>query len=59
MSVDAVRSERAATARQQARYAAEDAVRQLAVGLHSIARTNLQEAINLLGYADAVEAGEK
>ena len=59
MSVDAVRAERAATARQQARYASEDATRQMTVGHYQLARQNLQEAMGLLVYADDIERGEK
>mgnify|MGYP001580765610 CR=1 FL=1 len=59
MSVDAVRAERAATVRQQARYASEDATRPMTVGHYTLAKVSLQEAIGLLHYADDIERGEK
>ena len=45
----------AARARQSAKYAAEDAVRSLAVGRYALARQSLRDALGLLDEADALE----
>ena len=49
----------AASARQSAKYAAEDAVRAITIGNFSLARQSLKDALGLLDEADALERGEK
>ncbi len=52
-------TEQAAQARQQARYAAEDAVRALTVGSWTTARVALQDAVDLLAKAVRFDADEE
>ena len=49
----------AATARQSARYAAEDAARAITNGNYMLARQALRDALGLLDEADAIGEGRK
>ena len=49
------RGDWAATARQSAKYAAEDAVRAMTTGNFMLARQSLKDALGLLEAADAID----
>lgn len=59
MTVEPNQGDWAATARQSAKYAAEDAARAITAGNYMLARQSLRDALGLLDEADAIGEGRK
>ena len=55
MTIEQDHGDWAASARQSAKYAAEDAARAITIGNFMLARQSLKDALGLLDEADAID----